>query len=97
MQMMFRCKIKPDQVEHNLKLLRAAFEEFQAVRPEGLRYATYQLDDGVTFVAFVEMAGDPGALRQLEAFQRYRSTLEERCEEPPVMTVLHEVGSYGFR
>jgi hypothetical protein len=28
------------------------------------------------------------------AFQRFRSTLDERCDEPPVLTVLHEVGSY---
>lgn len=97
MQMMFRCKVKPDQVELNLKLLRAAFEEFAAERPAGLRYSTYQLDDGVTFIGFVDMGGSPAALQKLEAFQRYRSTLEERCEEPPTMTMLHEVGSYGFR
>jgi hypothetical protein len=36
-------------------------------------------------------------LRQLETFQRYRATLDERCDEPPVMTMLREVGSYGFR
>jgi len=96
MQMMFRCTLKPDQVERNLELLRAAFEELETVKPEGLRYATFQLDDKVTFVGFVEMAGDPGALRGLAAFQRYRATLDERCAEPPVMTVLHEVGSYRF-
>ena len=97
MQMMFRCKVKPGEVARNLELLRAAFEEFAQVRPDGLRYATYQLEDGVTFVGFVDMAGDPSALRDLPAFQRYRATLEERCDEAPVMTMLHEVGSYGFR
>jgi hypothetical protein len=25
----------------------------------------------------------PEVLRQLEAFQRYRATLDERCDEPP--------------
>jgi hypothetical protein len=33
----------------------------------------------------------------MPAFQRYRSTLDERCDDPPVVTVLHEVGSYRFR
>ncbi|MCP3804828.1 hypothetical protein NLX83_36735 [Allokutzneria sp. A3M-2-11 16] len=94
---MFRCKIKPTEVEHNLALLRELYAELGSVRPEGLRYATFQLDDGVTFVAFAELAEGTAALGQLEAFQRYRSTLEERCEEPPVMTTLSEVGSYGFR
>jgi hypothetical protein len=36
------------------------------------------------------------AHHRLASFQRYRSTLDERCEQPPVVTVLHEVGSYGF-
>jgi hypothetical protein len=44
----------------------------------------------------VETEGNPGALSQLKAFQRYRSTLDERCEEPSVLTVLHEVGSFRF-
>jgi quinol monooxygenase YgiN len=96
--MMFTCKVKPGEVDRNVALLEAAFEELEQVKPAGLRYVTYRLDDGVTFVGFVEMAGDPSALRDLPAFQRYRSTLEERCEEPPVMTVLHQVGSYdGLR
>jgi hypothetical protein len=32
-----------------------------------------------------------------EAFQRLRATPGERFDEPPVLTMLHEVGSYGFR
>lgn len=68
----------------------------RTVRPDGLRYATFQLDDGVTFVAFVEMDNGPGVLGRPAAFQRYRASLDERCEEPPAMTMLHEVGSYGF-
>jgi hypothetical protein len=35
-------------------------------------------------------------LQQLKAFQRYRTTLDERCDEPPVTTVLHEIGAYRF-
>jgi len=96
MQVMIRCKVKPDQVERDLELLHAVYEEMQSVRPDGLRYATFQLDDKVTFVAFAEMEDGPGVLQQLEAFQRYRATLDERCDEPPVMTMLHEVGSYCF-
>lgn len=96
MHVMIRWKIKPDQVERELALLRAVYEDMHAVRPEGLRYATFQLDDGVTFVDVAEMAGGPGVLQQVEAFQRYRATLDERCDEPPAVTVLHEVGAYRF-
>jgi quinol monooxygenase YgiN len=97
MQVMIRCKVKPDQVERDLELLQAVYEEMRSVRPDGLRYVTFQLEDRVTFVAFAEMDDGPAVLGQLEAFQRYRATLDERCDEPPVMTMLNEVGSYGFR
>jgi quinol monooxygenase YgiN len=96
MQVMVRSRIKPDQVERNLQLLRAVYDELDTVRPEGLRYKTFQLDDEVTFLAVVEMEDGPGVLQHLEAFQRYRATLDESCDEPPVTTVLREVGSYGF-
>jgi hypothetical protein len=33
---------------------------------------------------------------RLEAFQRLRATPGERFDEPPALTMLHEVGSYGF-
>jgi hypothetical protein len=96
MHVMIRWKIKSDQVARELEFLRAVYEDMHAVRPAGLRYATFRLDDGVTFVDVAEMPDGPGALRQVEAFRHYRATLEERCDEPPAVTVLHEVGAYRF-
>jgi hypothetical protein len=95
-QVMIRCKIKPDEVEHVLELLHAVYEEMASAQPDGLRYATFQLEDEVTFVSFVDLTDGPGVLRELEAFQRYRTSLDERCDEPPVTTMLHEVGAYRF-
>ncbi|MFB9833061.1 hypothetical protein [Actinoallomurus acaciae] len=97
MQVMFRCRVRPDEVARNLELLQDVYDEMRSVRPKGLRYATFRLEDGVTFVAFAEMDAGPEVLRELRAFQRYRASLDERCDEPPVLTMLHEVGSYGFR
>ena len=98
MQVMISYKLKPDQIERNTELLADVYAELAATRPAGLRYATFRLDDQVSFVAFVEFDGQPGsaAHHRLASFQRYRSTLDERCKQPPVVTVLHEVGSYGF-
>jgi hypothetical protein len=95
MQVMIRCKLKPDQVEKCLELGRAVYDELASVRPDWLRQASFRLDDGVSIVTFAEL-DDPGKLVGLPAFQRFRSTLDERCDEPPVLTVLHEVGSYRF-
>lgn len=93
---MIRYKVKRDQVKRNLELLRAAFEELESTQPDGLRWATFQLEDKVSFVDFVAGPDLPEPLPQLEAFRRLRSTLDERCDEPPVMTRLHEVGSFRF-
>jgi quinol monooxygenase YgiN len=99
MQVMISYKVRPDEIERNAELLGDVYEELAAAQPGGLRYATFRLDEQGSFVAFVEFDGQPGtaAHHRLESFQRYRSTLDERCERPPVVTVLHEVGSYGFR
>jgi hypothetical protein len=93
---MIRYKVRPDQVKRNVELINAFFEELESAQPDGLRYATFQLEDEVTFVHFVETRNGPGSFARLGAYQRYRSTVAERCDEPPVMTVLHEVGSFGF-
>ncbi len=92
---MIRYKVKPDHVERELELLRAVYEELESTQPDGLRYATFQLEDEVSFVEFVVTDG-PGRFSQLESFRTYRATLEERCEEPPVVIELHEVGSFRF-
>lgn len=94
-RMMIRYKVKPDQVERHLDLLDAVYRELESTRPDGFRWATFGLEDGVSFVDVV--AGDdlPGPLPRLGAFRRYRADLDERCEER-VAVELREVGSYRF-
>ncbi len=92
---MIRYKVKPDQLGRELELLRAVYEELESTQPDGLRYASFQLEDEVSFVEFALTDG-PGRFSQLESFRRYRSTLDERCDETPVVTELQEVGSFRF-
>jgi hypothetical protein len=68
MQALIRYKVKPDQVERNLELLRAFFEELESVRPDGVRDAAFQLEDGVTFIHIVE-THNPRRFSQLETFR----------------------------
>ncbi len=93
--MMIRYKVKPDQVERHLELLRAVYQELESTQPDGFRWATFRLEDGVSFVDFVAGVDLPGPLPRLEAFRRFRVNLEERCDER-VAAELHEVGSYRF-
>jgi quinol monooxygenase YgiN len=97
-RVLIQYKVKPDKLEPNMTMLRAVYEELRAGQPDGLRYATFQLEDGVTFLAYVET--EDGAVtaphHRLRSFHRYRSALEQLCDQPPSVTMLREVGSYRF-
>ena len=95
-RVLVRYKVKPDRVTENEELVRAVYEELQREAPDGLRYATFQLDDGVTFVhiAFEERAGGNGRLTALQAFRRFQQDIGERCDEPPKVSELREIGTY---
>ncbi len=92
---MVRYRVKPDQVERNEELVRAVYDELDRTSPAGLRYGTFRMDDGVSFVhvASVETDG-PNPLQVVEAFARFQDGIAERCDEPPVAVELTEVGSY---
>ena len=89
-----RYKVKPGREAENAALVRAVYEELHRDDPEGLRYATYQLEDGVSFVHLAITEDGQNPLPQVEAFQRFQENLRERCEEPPVVTEVREIGSY---
>ncbi len=93
-QVMVRYKVKPDRGAENEALVRAVYEELAASEPEGLRYATYRLEDGVSFVHLATVDGEHNPLAETAAFARFQADVRDRCEEPPVATELHEVGSY---
>lgn len=94
-QVMVRYRVKPERVEENEQLVRDVYEELGRTQPEGLRYGTFKLEDGVSFV-HLAVHGDPNPLAQVEAFKRFQADIRDRCDEPPVATVLEEVGSYRF-
>ena len=93
-----RYKVKPGKVEANEELVRAVYEELGSTAPAGLRYATFKLEDGVSFVhvASVETPDGRNPLGGVEAFARFQQGIAERCDEPPVAMEMSEVGSYRF-
>ncbi|MFC7303681.1 hypothetical protein ACFQVC_05550 [Streptomyces monticola] len=94
-QVMIRWKVRPDALERHQELLQTVYEELKSIRPEVPRYDTYQLEDKVTFVSFVELIDGPGVLGGLPAFGRYRGELDAMCDEAPSVTPLHCVGEYA--
>ena len=93
-RVMVRYKVKPDQAAHNEELVRAVYAELHEREPSGIRYATFRLDDGVTFVHLAETDADPAALTGLQAFKKFLEGIAERCDDPPLATELHEIGSF---
>ena len=93
-----RYKVKADRAAENERYIAKVFEQLERDRPAGLRYASFKLADGVSFVhvASLEAADGANPLAALPAFKEFTAGIKERCEELPVAVDLNEVGSYGF-
>lgn len=93
-----RYKLKAGRAEENEKLIRNVFEQLGRERPAGLRYASFKLEDGLSFVhiASLEAPGAGNPLTELSAFKAFTAEIRERCAEPPVAASLTEIGAYRF-
>jgi hypothetical protein len=91
---MVRYRVKPDRAEENEELVRAVYEELHGNEPGGLRYATFQLDDGVSFVHLASTEEGSNPLPEVKAFKEFQKDIDERCDEKPVVSELREIGSY---
>jgi hypothetical protein len=93
---MVRYQVKPDRAEENKELVRAVYDELHRHNPSGMSYATFQLDDGVSFIHLHSSENETRAkaLADLPAFQRFLAGIADRCDTPPVVTKLHEIGSF---
>ena len=92
---MVRYKVKPNRFAENEALITKVYEQLETEAPDKLRYQTYKLDDGVSFmhIALGPTEG-PSPLTELSAFKDFVSGVKERCDEPPVTTVISGVGFY---
>ena len=95
-RMMVRYKVKADRVAENERYITSVFEQLNREKPPGLRYASFKLDDGVSFMHIVslETADGSNPLSELSAFKAFTAEVRDRCAEPPVTVELQEVGSY---
>ena len=95
---MVRYKVKADCATKNERYIARVFEQLDRDKPAGIRYATFKLDDGVSFVhiAFHDAADGRNPLTELAAFKAFAAGVKDRCEEPPIAVQLNEIGSYGF-
>jgi hypothetical protein len=93
--MMIRAKLKPESVSEVEAAAEKMFAAIDAVRPDGVQYASMRLPDDVS--AVVLLALDDGADNPLEAISEFREFQEQLpgwLAEPPIVDLLSVIGSY---
>jgi hypothetical protein len=89
-----RYRVHPDRAAENEALIRAVYEELHANGADGLRYATFKLEDGVSFLHIAETEDGHNPLPATKAFKAFQAEISERCEEPPLVSELTQVGAF---
>jgi hypothetical protein len=94
-QVIVRYRVRPERAAENEELVRAVYAELLETKPAGLHYATFRLDDGVSFLHLSAHDNDgPSLLTNVEAFKRFQEKIADRCDEAPVVSSLTEIGAY---
>ena len=93
---MVRYETRADTADDNQALVEGVYAELAAEHPEGLRYLTLRLADGVTFVHIALVEGPDNPLERSAAFATFQQGIAERCSVPPTPSRATVVGSYGF-
>jgi hypothetical protein len=95
---MVRYKVKPEAAARNEELVRNVYQELHRTAPVGFHYATFVLEDGLSFVHVASNESNDGRnpLMELAAFRAFQEQIGDRCDEPPAPVNVREVGSYGF-
>jgi hypothetical protein len=89
-----RYRVRPEVAAENERLVRDVFRELEERKPEGFRYATFKLEDGVSFMHVVSIEEGEDPLRDVAAFRAFVGGVKERCVEGPVTTRVEVVGEY---
>jgi hypothetical protein len=91
-----RYRVKPERADENIALIQQVFAQLARDKTEGVRYATFKLEDGVSFVHIATIDAQDGSnpLLAVAAFQRFAETIKDRCVEPPINMQAEVVGEY---
>jgi hypothetical protein len=91
-----RYKTKPERAEENRQLVENVFAELDGMGATGFAYASFRLEDGVSFVHVVveEDGGGSVSLADVPAFRKFQAGIADRCEEQPVARQATLVGAH---
>lgn len=95
--MMSRTKVKVDQIEAIKAAGKRVIEALEREQPQGIRYATFQLPDGVNFVTLVVTDdGIDNPMLALPEYQAFAENFKTWIAEPPISEQLTPGVSYRF-
>lgn len=90
-----RAKLKEEHVAEAVAAVQRMFAAIEREQIEGIRYASVQLEDGVTFLALLELEdGVENPLPGLPEAKAFYESLPAWHAEPPVLEHGTPVGSY---
>ncbi len=93
--LMVRSKMKAEHVTELEAAAKRLFTALQQARPNGIRYASCRLPDGVTYVAVLELEdGVDNPLPALPEFRAFQENIKNWMAEPPISEQLTVIGSY---
>jgi hypothetical protein len=93
--LMVRARLKEENVADAKAATEKVIQALEQERPADVRYASSVLNDGVTFVALLEM--EPGQEHPLRTFPAYVEMIENLKQwyaEPPTVEYMTVIGSY---
>jgi len=89
-----RYRTTPEAADENARLVAAVYAALAEARPDDLEYATYRLEDGVTFVHVAKLPDESNPLASIPAFAEFQREIESRCVEQPSPQRATVVGQY---
>ncbi len=92
-----RAKVKAEHVADIEAAGQRVYEALAREQPQGIRYTTCRLPDGVTYVNLLELDdGVHNPLLALPEAQAFQEGLKQWVAEPPASERLTVFGSYRF-
>lgn len=93
--LMVTAKVKPESVDEIEAMGRKLFAAIEREQPQGLRYATCRLPDGVTYLNFLELEdGVDYPIPKMPEGKEFQEKLKSWLAETPASESLTVIGSY---
>ncbi len=90
-----RYRTKPDRTEENQQLVEKVFAELDEMHATGFGYASFRLDDGVSWLhVIVEDEGGLGIACRRACIWEFQAGIADRCAEQPVAMAATDVGTH---